>query len=341
MPTVALDHGLKVFSTCPPSSQFEAGRYLRHVTELARRSEEAGCEGILVCNDNGLVDPWLTAQVIIEATRRLAPLVAVEPSYMHPYTTARMVTSLGFLYGRRVHLNMAAGGFSNDLAAPDDESPHDERYARLIEYISIVQRLLGTVEPPAFEGRYYKVTNSGVAPPLPAMLKPIVLLSGTSQAAVNAARALGAIAVEYPKPCGEYAEDDMQHRDNGIRIGIIARADEGDAWRVARSRFPEGRKGPIMHEAAMKGSSSSRCKQLSEQGKTDTTEENPCWLVPFETPENFCPYLVGSYDCVADEVARYLDRGYRTFVVDVPASPEEMRHIGAVFERATCSFAVG
>jgi len=37
---------------------------------------------------------------------------------------------------------------------------------------------------------------------------------------------------------------------------------------------------------------------------------------------------------VADEVARYVDVGYRTFILDVPASVEEMRHTGVVFDRA-------
>jgi len=63
--------------------------------------------------------------------------------------------------------------------------------------------------------------------------------------------------------------------------------------------------------------------------------------VPFQNYKTFCPYLVGSYDHVADEVAHYVDVGYRTFILDVPASPDEMRHIGEVFERAACAFAVG
>jgi alkanesulfonate monooxygenase len=36
-----------------------------------------------------------------------------------------MVTSFAYLYGRRVFLNMVAGGFRNDLLALADETPHD------------------------------------------------------------------------------------------------------------------------------------------------------------------------------------------------------------------------
>jgi len=33
-------------------------------------------------------------------------------------------------------------------------------------------------------------------------------------------------------------------------------------------------------------------------------------------------------------VARYVDIGYHTFILDAPESPDEMRHTGVVFERA-------
>src|SRR6266511_5012843 len=146
MPTHALDHGLKIFSTCPPCALAQPRMYFRQVQEIARWSEDAGCEGILVYTDNAQVDPWLVSQVIIEATGRLCPLVAIQPAYMHPYSVAKMVTSFAFLYGRRLYLNMVAGGFRNDLAALNDLTPHDERYARLVEYTTIIQSLLRTAD---------------------------------------------------------------------------------------------------------------------------------------------------------------------------------------------------
>ena len=59
------------------------------VADVARWSEAAGCEGILVYTDNGIVDPWLVSQLILQSTERLAPLVAVQPAYMHPYWVAK------------------------------------------------------------------------------------------------------------------------------------------------------------------------------------------------------------------------------------------------------------
>src|SRR3954466_13223305 len=130
-----------VFSTCPQSKGAQSD-YLDRVAEISRWSEAAGCEGMLVYTDNSLVDPWLVTQVALQSTERLAPLVAVQPVYMHPYTVAKMVASLAFMHGRRIYLNMLAGGFKNDLVALGDETPHDDRYERTTEYTRIILELL-------------------------------------------------------------------------------------------------------------------------------------------------------------------------------------------------------
>jgi alkanesulfonate monooxygenase len=232
---------------------------------------------------------------------------------------------------------MVAGGFKNDLESLDDPTPHDERYARLVEYTQLIMDLLRGPGPVTLNGRYYKVANVKMTPPLRADLLPGVFVSGSSDAGLAAARALGALAVRYPKPVAEYEAAPPAPPDAaalGIRIGIVAREDARDAWTVARARFPEDRRGQLTHQLAMKVSDSAWHTQLSQLGETAAGEEQPYWMVPFENYKTFCPYLVGSYDRVADEVARYVGVGYRTIILDVPASPEELEHIGVVCERA-------
>lgn len=336
MPTTALEYGLKIFSTCPVSQPTERQAYLRRVQEIARWSEDAGYEGVLVFTDNQQLDPWLVSQAIIGSTRRLCPLVAIQPVYLHPYSVAKMITSFAFLYGRRVHLNMVAGGFKNDLTALNDPTPHDDRYLRLVEYTTVIQSLLRTADPVSFDGRYYKVVNLKLTPPLPPELAPDVLVSGSSEAGMAAARQLRATAVEYPKPPADYAADrtaaDVGSR--GIRIGIIARRDDAEAWTVALARFPEDRKGQLTHQLAMKVSDSTWHRQLSKLAEAAPGAANPYWLTPFQNYKAVCPFLVGSYDRVADELARYVDIGYRTFILEVPASRDEIHHTGVAFDRA-------
>jgi len=324
---------IEVFSTCPPSSGFEPGAYLQEVVRVARWSEGAGCRGILVYSDNSLVDPWLVSQVIIESTRTLCPLVAVQPIYMHPYTVAKMVATLGHLHGRRIYLNMVAGGFKNDLEALNDPTPHDSRYHRLIEYTTIIQRLLSSPAPFTFAGEFLKVDRLKLSPPLPPALFPGVFVSGSSEAGMAAARVLGATAIEYPKPAGADAATPPSGKvAHGIRVGIIARAREADAWEHARARFPEDRKGQLTRQLASKVSDSVWHDQLSRA--PGNGGESPYWMVPFQNYKTMCPYLVGSYDRVSLELERYAALGYSSFILDVPREPDELHHASLAFDRA-------
>lgn len=321
-----------LFSTCPASTSVAKDRYVQRVAEVARWSEQSGCKGILVYSDNSLLDPWLLAHIIIQNTTALCPLVAVQPVYMHPYAVAKQITSFAYLYGRRLYLNMVAGGFKNDLDALSDTTPHDKRYARLVEYTTIISRLLTGPAPLTYEGDFHSVAMLRLTPPLPEALVPGIFISGSSEAGLAAARTLGATAIKYPRAADaeERLPDDLLHL--GVRVGIIARERDADAWAVAHSRFPEDRKGQLTHQLAMKVSDSSWHKQLSTV--VVETERSPYWLVPFQNYKTMCPYLVGSYDRVAQELARYIALRYRTFILDVPFDREELDHINLAFARA-------
>lgn len=326
---------IEIFSTCPQSSQVDRDHYLPHVIEVARWSEAAGCQGMLVYTDNSLVDPWLVAQVIIENTQRLCPLLALQPVYLHPFAAAKLISTYAFLYGRRVYLNLVAGGFKNDLAALNDQTPHDKRYDRLIEYTTIIRRLLADTAPVTFTGEFYRVENLKLIPPLPPELFPGILISGSSDAGLAAAQTLGATAIQYPQPVSEYEQQPLNRElASGIRVGIISRPSEDEAWQVAQTRFPADRKGQLAHQLAMKVSDSVWHKQLSQMGAPAAGEKNPYWLAPFQNYKTFCPYLVGSYERVAQELAQYIAVGYQTFILDIPPSQAELSHINLVFQQA-------
>ena len=332
METTLTDHAIEVFSTCPVPGGVGRREFLDNVIDVARWSEEAGCKGILIYADNSLIDPWMLCQIILENTQHLCPLPAIQPVYMHPYSIAKSVTTLAYLYGRRICLNMIAGGFPNDLIALNDTTPHDKRYARLIEYTLIIKELLAGESAVSRDGEFYKVDKLRLTPPLDRDLFPGIFVSGSSDAGLAAARAIGATAVKYPKPAGEEIAVPNDGIDYGIRVGIITRETDDEAWRVARARFPEDRKGQLTHQLAMKTSDSLWHKQLS--CLDEETDSNPYWLVPFHNYKTFCPYLVGSYERIAEEVVRYVEAGYKTFILDIPPTQEELSHIGLVFKQS-------
>jgi alkanesulfonate monooxygenase len=323
---------VQIFSTCP-SSTTAPDRYLERVIETAKWSEAAGCTGLLIYTDNSLVDPWLVAQVVIQNTTTQCPLVAVQPVYMHPYSVAKMVSSFAFLSGRRVCLNMVAGGFKKDLEALNDTTPHDSRYDRLVEYTLLIRRLLEGSGPVTTDGTFYRVTGLNLQPRMPRDLFPDILVSGSSEAGRAAARAMGAIAVKYPEPPEQCqpAETDMKC---GVRIGIVARKTEDQAWSVADERFPADRKGQLTRQLATKVSDSAWHHRLAEISENLNGSRSTYWLHPFENYQTNCPYLVGSYDAVSRELARYISAGHGTYILDIPPAEEEFEHIRAVFGMA-------
>ena len=328
---------IRLFSTCPPSSQYQhGGDYLRKVKDVAEWCDDAGIEGILVYTDNSLVDPWQVSQVILCSTSSLAPLVALQPVYMHPYTAAKMVATYSYLYSRRIYLNMVAGGFVNDLVALADCTGHDERYDRIVEYASIMKLLFTQPGPLSFTGSYFTVKNLTMKPKLPLDMVPEIFVSGTSPAGVAAAQKIDATSISYPgTPSGERIIKDVPA---GIRIGILAREDSKEAWRIAYERYPVDRAGQLAHTMARRVSDSAWYEQLAELEDGPDKCDSPYWLVPFKNYKTFCPYLVGTYEEVRREISKYIREGYRTFILDVPPDREELRHTAIVFDSAQLEF---
>ncbi|WP_416370206.1 LLM class flavin-dependent oxidoreductase [Tritonibacter mobilis] len=319
---------MKLLTTAPPSVQFAPGTYLEAVGTLAQWNEAAGVEGMLIYTDNSLMDPWAVAQAVMERTRRFKPLVAVQPLYMSPLAAARKVSSLAFLYGRKMALNMVAGGFVRDLEQLGDATEHDARYDRLVEYTEILQALLRG-ETVTFSGSYYTVANLRLSPALPPELMPDLYLSGASEACAAAAATLGATRLSYTKPPQdlEPLAPLVGAGQIGLRFGVIARETAEEAWREARNRFPEDRRGQLAHKMA-RGTTDSIWHQEISQKAEDLHEarDGAYWLFPLRNYKTFCPYLVGSYGEVAAYVGRYRALGYTTLVLDVPSSEEELCH---------------
>jgi len=235
---------------------------------------------------------------------------------------------------------MVAGGFRNDLASLSDATPHDKRYVRLTEYTTLIKRLLANASAINYDGDFYTVRNLKLTPPLPKDLQPDIFVSGSSEAGLAAARTVGATAIMYPRPAGEYEQTppkcDIPY---GIRVGIIARPNDDEAWAIARQRFPADRRGQLAQQLAMKTSDSVWHKQLSDLADTSKKRGGPYWLWPFENYKTFCPYLVGSYRTVEKEIARYIDVGYHTFILDIPPTEEDIFHSSLVFQHSGYNYA--
>jgi alkanesulfonate monooxygenase len=325
---------LTVIGSCPTLRPGQRdSEYSESLRAAAMLAEKHGWAAMLIYSDNKQIDPWLAAHVLLENSHALSPLVAIQPLYMHPVTVAKSVASLSTLYDRPIHLNFVSGGLPMDLNALCDEATHDERYDRLREYGTIIRQLVSSHKPYSYAGKYYKVRHIEMWPPVPSHCTPLFTISGSSPAGAACAKQIGARAIQYLKPSDQYSvgqlDPGIQH---GTRVGIIARGTSEAAWIAARGRFPENPVGAKIRDYFSHVSDSVWVKELNALKPLPGAQTY--WLGPFKNNQAACPFLVGSFEAVAAELAGYIRLGLRTFLLEHPLDDEDADQISMVFQLA-------
>lgn len=317
---------LEIYSTFPLVRGRTPDDFCRPIATVARQTEAAGLRGLLIFTDNESPDPWLAAQYLLERTAGLVPLVAVQPLYMHPYTAARMVTTLGAMYGRRVDLNLVAGGYVPHLQALGCASGHDERYDRLLEYGEHLAALLGDNPSVTRRGEHYVLDDAVLTPRLPAGVEPRVFVAGVSPAAAAVAKSLGATRLMYPLHPRELGDDRSTFDSHGIRIGIIARDRSEQAWEIAHRRYPHE---PDLEEFRALGVDEFDARWHDDIWTASEVRSRPdgaYWLHPFRITNEFCPFLVGDHAEVGEMLAHYLRLGIGTLILNQPREDDDLFH---------------
>jgi alkanesulfonate monooxygenase len=327
--------GVTIYSTCRSTIGRGEDYHMRRLLEIAGWADEAGYRGGLIYSDNTSIDSWVAAHAAIANTTDFVPLVAVQPFDMTPFALARNVSSLAHLYGRRVDINFVSGGFILDLKVQGDALSHDARYDRLTEYVTIVKHLLGGGLV-THAGQYYNVRRARLTAPVPEDLLPTAYVSGSSPASLLAGESLGLGQLSFPLLPDDFTSPDVRKNrfGTGISVGIIARDDSAEAWRIAHKRFPADPDGAERMKLVLSAAVSSWQPQLASVPIPDEEEGQVYWLVPFRYHHTFCPYLVGDHDEVAQAVTTYLNNGIRTFVLAIPQEPDDLWHARIAIERA-------
>lgn len=298
-------------------------RYTDLLGEVTQRSEQSGFDGVLFFAGTGaLLDPWITASRVLAETR-LTPLIAVNPIYMHPFTAAQMVHSLTHLYGRRVSLNFITGTALSDLEAMGDPLSHDDRYARLREYVRIMTGVLESPRPLTFDGRFYSARRLQLQPSLPEELRPLLYLAGSSPAAGEVREEVGARGLQMLPPVWSGPAGLSQ----AVHFGVVTRSSADEAWKSAQERFPENDEAAKLASAALGNTDSAWKRKLF----ADVTEKEPeYWLRPLHTFQADCPYLVADHDRLMETLIDLHGAGVDTFLIDVPADSAEFFEMARV-----------
>lgn len=141
-----------------------------YLVAISRAHEASGFDRVLVGYGAVAPEGWAVASAVLNSTERLKVLVAQRPGFIQPVVLARMAATLDQLVGTgRIAIHFITGGDEADQRREGDFVPHDVRYRRTREMMSVIRRLWSETEPFDFEGEFFRYEGafSSVKPESP------------------------------------------------------------------------------------------------------------------------------------------------------------------------------
>lgn len=219
---------------------------LAYFKQIAIAADTLGYEGVLLPTGRSCEDPWIVAASLIDATRRLKFLVALRPGLVQPVQSARFAATFDRLSGGRLLVNLVTGGDADELAGDGLHLDHRERYALSSEFLSIWRETLARSHGDAafdFDGDHLRVKGAKLLyPPLQRPHPPVFFGGSSDEAHELAAQQLDTYLTWGETPAAVAAKvADVRQRATrhgrslsfGIRLHVIVRETEDEAWRAA------------------------------------------------------------------------------------------------------------
>ena len=214
--------------------------------QVAVAADSLGYEGVLIPTGRSCEDPWVVASSLIGETRRLKFLVALRPGLVAPSQSARMAATFDRLSGGRLLVNLVTGGDAEELAGDGQFLSHAERYEQSVEFMKIWREVIARSHQQDsfdFDGTHLQVTGAKLLYPPIAKPYPPLFFGGSSEAAHELAAEQFDTYLTWGEPPAAVAEKvaDIRRRaarhgrtlSFGIRLHVIVRETEDEAWRAA------------------------------------------------------------------------------------------------------------
>ena len=237
-----------------------------YLVDIARAHDDGGFDRVLVGYGAVAPEGWAVAATVLHATKQLKVLVAHRPGFVQPVVLARMAATLDHLTGGgRIAIHFITGGDEADQHREGDFVPHDTRYRRTQEVMSIARRIWSEDTPFDFEGEFYRYEGafSSVKPVTPggiplyfAGASPPAIEVGAAQADVYAfwgeprdavaarMEAIGKVAAKrgtHPSLQHLPSSHNRRDRERGLGEGRVDRRKDGGADRAGQAAHGRSR----------------------------------------------------------------------------------------------------
>ncbi|MCZ8257249.1 MAG: FMNH2-dependent alkanesulfonate monooxygenase [Polaromonas sp.] len=228
----------------------EGAREVNHdyLKQVAQAADTLGYEGVLIPTGRSCEDPWVVASSLLPVTKNLKFLVAVRPGLHQPSLAARMAATFDRLSGGRLLINLVTGGDQTELEGDGVYLDHAQRYEQSAEFIRIWREIIARShagESVDYQGQHLSVKGAKLLYPSVQKPYPPVYFGGSSAAAHDLAAEQVDTYLTWGEPPAEVAKKvaDVRARAAkhgrtvkfGIRLHVIVRETDDEAWRAAES----------------------------------------------------------------------------------------------------------
>lgn len=324
----------------------------QYLMDIARAHDDAGFDRVLVGYGAVAPESWAVASAVLNNTKRLRVLVAQRPGFIQPVVLARMAATLDHLTGGgRIAIHFITGGDEADQRREGDFVPHDTRYRRTGEMMSVARRLWREDTPFDFEGEFYRYEGafSSVKPVTPDGIP--FYFAGASPPAIEVGAAEADVYAFWGEPRDQIAarmdaiNTAAAKHDRSLHYSISLRpiiADtEREAWERAewiaeetaarieraKERIQGGRDGYLglggernstySVNRNTNGTTSVGRKRLIEMSADQDVYDERLWMkvANLTGAAGNSTALVGTPEQVAEAMLRYYDLGITTLLL--------------------------
>ncbi|MEK1907221.1 MAG: LLM class flavin-dependent oxidoreductase, partial [Pseudomonas sp.] len=224
-----------------------------------------------------------------------------------------------------------------------DSAGHDARYNRTDEFLDVL-RGVWSGGPFNYNGRYYQVEDAGLALPLAEQEFPEIYFSGSSDAALATASKHAEYYLTWLEPFAQLREKFARVKERtdslgrkikcAVRVDIIARATEEEAWREVRKGFERLSSAELAQVGQRAGGDSvGASRQDGNRPQTisrfeDLIIEPNVWSGFNLLRGGQTNGIVGSYQQVAERLDELVQLGADAFILASTPHLEEAYRVG-------------
>ncbi|AGT10791.1 LLM class flavin-dependent oxidoreductase [Paracoccus aminophilus] len=319
-----------------------------YLAEVARAAEAQGFHAVLTPTGTWCEDAWIATAALSADTERLKFLVAFRPGLISPTLVAHQAASFQRMTGGRLLLNVVTGGDRYEQARFGDHLDHDARYARTEEFLAVVRGVSAAPadQPFSYQGAHFDIREARIDPAPYAL--PEIFFGGASPAAEAVAAAQADVALSWGQPPEIEAARIARLRaaasakgrklNFGIRLHVISRDTEAEAWAVADKLLswldPEAVKSARSLLAKSESVAQAQMSALhqSHEGVPRSARELEIypglWSGFGLVRGGAGTAIVGSHAQVADLIETYHRTGFDHFILSGQPHLEEAWHFG-------------